>query len=209
MDGNKLTGGLPMELGISLGGILCLYLGYRIFVIGTNQPFKIFSNLQGWKLKAATISPAIFLAILGSLILCSPVITNIISIFQNERFINAYATKLILDELREKDKLVLSDTINDDARTTKNPNEDYPEKSHFVPQALNDSGKAIVTSEVLRLRRKPGVQHQIIGSLQKGHVIVIKEERGLWLRVTTGAYGDGWVHGQYVRRLDGPSPDVS
>jgi len=67
-----------MELFISLGGILCIYLGYRIFIIGTNQPFQVFADLTGWKLMAAIISPAIFLSILGSLIICSLVITNII-----------------------------------------------------------------------------------------------------------------------------------
>ena len=48
-----------MELFISLGGILCIYLGYRIFIIGTNQPFQVFADLTGWKLMAAIISPAI------------------------------------------------------------------------------------------------------------------------------------------------------
>ena len=191
-----------MELYISVGGILCIYFGYRIFIIGTNQPFKIFSDLQGWKFKAANISPAIFLVILGSLILCSPVITNMISIFQNEKFINSYATKLILEELRKKNEILLGYRINDEAKPTKYSNENYPEKLDFLPRTLKEPDRAIVTSSVLRLRKNPGIQHQIIGSLRKGHIIIIKEKRGLWLRVSSDIHADGWVHGHYVKRLD-------
>ena len=193
-----------MELIISLGGILCIYLGYRIFIIGTNQPFKIFSDLKGWKFKTAIVSPAIFLAVLGSLILCSPVITNIISIFQNERFINSYATKLILDELRKKNKEILSYRLDGKKMTTEYTNRSEPEKPHFVPRTFKESDRVIVTCNVLRLRKKPGTHYQIIGSLKKGDVVFIKEARGLWLRVSTVNYADGWVHGHYVKRSEPP-----
>jgi hypothetical protein len=193
-----------MEIYISIGGILCIYLGYRIFIIGTNQPFKVFSDLQGWKFKAAVISPAIFLVIMGSLILCSPVIINIISIFQSEKFINSYATKLILEELREKNEVILGCRINDEAKPTKYSNQTYAEKADFSPRTLEEPERAIVTSSVLRVRKNPGTQQQIIGSLRKGNIITIKEKRGLWLRVSSDIHADGWVHGHYVKRLDKP-----
>ena len=89
-------------LFISLGGILCIYLGYRLLTIGANQPFDIFSDLKGWRFRTANLAPGVFFAVLGSVVLCSPVITSAISILQKETFINKYATKLILDELVEK-----------------------------------------------------------------------------------------------------------
>jgi uncharacterized protein YgiM (DUF1202 family) len=189
-----------MELFISLGGILCIYLGYRIFIIGTNQPFQIFADLTGRKLMAAIISPAIFLSILGSLIICSPVITNIISIFQNQKFINSYATKLILEELQKKNKIISSQRFNDKEKTAEHTNKGYPEKLNFVSRTLEEPDRAIVTCNVLRIRKHPGTHYQVIGSLRKGHIIIVKEKRGLWLRVSTGDYADGWVHSHYVKR---------
>ncbi|MGD8435873.1 MAG: hypothetical protein PVI73_17260, partial [Syntrophobacterales bacterium] len=80
-------------LFISLGGILCIYLGYRLFTKGANQPFDIFSDLKGWRFRIANMAPGVFFVVLGSIILCSPVITSAIAIFQKETFINKYATK--------------------------------------------------------------------------------------------------------------------
>ena len=97
---------------ISLSGIFCLYLGYRIFIMGSDRHFKLFADMKGWKFKIANIAPGIFFAILGSIILCSPVITNVISILQKQSFINTYATKLILDELRKRNEIILSNKLN-------------------------------------------------------------------------------------------------
>ena len=84
-------------LFIALGGTVCIYLGYRLLTIGANQPFDIFSDLKGWRLRIANLAPGLFFAVLGSIVLCSPVIVSAISILQKETFINKYATKLILD----------------------------------------------------------------------------------------------------------------
>ena len=191
-----------MEVFIPLGGMLCIYLGYRIFTVGTNQPFRVFANLTGWKLMATIIAPAIFLSILGSLIICSPVIPNIVLIFQNEKFINSYATKLILEELQKKNEIILSQRFNDNQKAAEHTAQDYPEKSDFAPRTLEEPKKAIVTCNVLRIRKHPGTHHQVIGFLRKGHIIIVKEERGLWLRVSTDDYTDGWVHSHYVRRQE-------
>ena len=109
---------------ISLGGILFIYLGYRLLIKGANQAFTIFSNLKGWKFKAANIAPGILSAIIGSLVLCSPVLTNIISILQQERFINTYATKLILDESRKKNDIILNYRLNNKTYSTNSTNKD-------------------------------------------------------------------------------------
>jgi uncharacterized protein YgiM (DUF1202 family) len=188
---------------ISLGGILCIYLGYRLFMIATNRPFKIFADLQGWKFKTANIAPGIFLAILGSVILCSPVITNAISILQKKTFINAYATKLILDELNRKNEEILSYKLENHVSLKESASKISPTTGHYSSTKLRKSNKAVVTPDLLRLRKEPGTHYQIIGFLRKGDVVTVKGTRGLWLRVSTGESSDGWIHGHYVRRLQG------
>ena len=190
-------------LFIALGGMLCIYLGYRLLTIGANQPFDIFSDLKGWRFRIANVAPGIFFAVLGSVVLCSPVITSAIAIFQKETFINKYATKLILDELVEKNKKMRSYQLENDV-----PLKEVRSKLSVAPDVssptkLEESTKAIVTSHRLRLRKKPGLHHQIIGVLHEGDVITVKETRGAWLRISTDEKADGWVHGNYVRRQRG------
>lgn len=188
---------------ISLGGILCIYLGYRLLIIGTNQPFKIFSDLKGWKFKAANITPGIFFAILGAVVLCSPVVTNIIAVLQTETFINTYATKLILDELRQKNEVILDYRLEKNMALMESGSKVSANAGNFFPTKLEESNKAVVISNVLRLRKEPGTHYQIIGSLRKGDIIRVKETRGLWLRVATDEFADGFVHGRYVKRFKG------
>ena len=192
---------------VSLGGILCIYLGYRILVTSINQPFKIFSDLKGWKLKAANISPGIFLVITGALVLSSPVLTNIISILQKERFINTYATKLILDELRKKNNLILDYRLENRMDSTNPINKDFPVIGDSAVGRSGKSNKAVVACNLLHVRRKPGVQHQIVGSLRMGDIITVKEARGFWLRLSTDKLSDGWIDGQYVKQLESQQPE--
>jgi hypothetical protein len=196
-------------LFISLGGILCIYLGYRLMVLGTNRPFKLFSDLKGWKARSANLAPGVFFAILGSLVLCSSVITNVISILQKEAFINTYATKLILDELRKKNEEILSSKLEDHVSLKRTGDEISPSTNNLAQTELRELDKVVVMSNELRLRKNPGTNHQIVDSLQKGTVIIVKETRGQWLRVTTDDVADGWVHGNYVKRLEGFGPDGS
>jgi len=190
-------------LFISLGGILCIYLGYRLLTIGANQPFDIFSDLKGWRFKTANLAPGVFFAVLGSVVLCSPVITSAISILQKETFINKYATKLILDELVEKNKKIRSYQLENDVSLKEARSKFSPAPADSFPTKLKESNKAVVTSHRLRLRKKPGINHQIVGVLHKGDVITVKETRGVWLRISTNEITDGWVHGNYVRRQEG------
>ena len=190
-------------LFISLGGMLCIYLGYRLLTIGANQPFDIFSDLKGWRFKTANLAPGVFFAVLGSVVLCSPVITSAISILQKETFINKYATKLILDELVEKNKKIRSYQLENDVSRQEARSKFSPAPADSFPTKLKESNKAVVTSQRLRLRKKPGINHQIVGVLHKGDVITVKETRGVWLRISTNEITDGWVHGNYVRRQQG------
>ena len=190
-------------LFISLGGMLCIYLGYRLFTIGASQPFDIFSDLKGWRFRAANVAPGVFFAVLGSIVLCSPVITSAIAIFQKETFINKYATKLILDELVEKNKKMRSYQLENDVSLKEAKSNLSPAPDDSSSTELGKSNKAVVTSHRLRLRKKPGLDHQIIGVLHKGDVITVKETRGAWLRISTDEDTDGWVHGNYVRRQRG------
>jgi uncharacterized protein YgiM (DUF1202 family) len=190
-------------LFISLGGILCIYLGYRLITIGANQPFDIFSDLKGWRFRTANLAPGVFFAVLGSVVLCSPVITSAISILQKETFINRYATKLILDELVEKNKKIRSYQLENDVSLKEARSKLSPAPDDSSPTKLKESNKAVVTSQRLRLRKKPGINHQIVGVLRRGEVITVKETRGVWLRISTNENADGWVHGNYVRRQQG------
>jgi len=190
-------------LFISLGGILCIYLGYRLLTIGANQQFDIFSDLKGWRFRTANLAPGVFFAVLGSIVLCSPVITSAISILQKETFINKYATKLILDELVEKNKKIRSYQLENDVSLKEARSKLSPAPDDSSPTKLKGSNKAVVTSKRLRLRKRPGINHQIVGVLHKGDVITVKETRGVWLRISTNENADGWVHGNYVRRQQG------
>jgi hypothetical protein len=190
-------------LFISLGGMLCIYLGYRLLTIGANQPFDIFSDLKGWRFRTANLAPGLFFAVLGSVVLCSPVITSTLAILQKETFINKYATKLILDELVEKNKKMRSYQLENDVSLNEARSKISLAPDDSSPTKLRKSNKAVVTSQQLHLRKKPGTSHQIIGVLHKGDVITVKETRGVWLRISTNEITDGWVHGNYVRRQQG------
>ena len=190
---------------VSLGGIFCLYLAYRIFIQGTDRPFNLFSDLKGWKFKVANTAPGIFLAILGSIILCSPVIVNVISVIQKQSFINAYATKLILDELRSRNEIILASKLNEKVCVSDSLTASASSADKVTPRNPTPANKAIVTGNELRVRSKPGTFYQIIGSLNKGDIVTIKDTKGSWFRVSTVEFEDGWVHREYVRALESES----
>lgn len=187
---------------VSLGGIFCLYLGYRTFIKGTDRQFNLFSDLKGWKFKVANTAPGIFLAILGSIILCSPVIANVISILQKQSFINAYATKLILDELRSRNKIILASKLNEKVYVADSLTANASPVDKLTPRNPKAADKAIVTANELRLRAKPGTFYRIIGSLNKGDIVTIKDTKGSWFRVSTAEFEDAWVHRGYVKALE-------
>lgn len=68
---------------------------------------------------------------------------------------------------------------------------------------------ATVTASRLNVRRGPGTQHPVIGSLPQGTRVAVQEQRGEWWRVQAGRL-TGWVARQYLR-VEGatPSPPAS
>ena len=186
---------------ISLGGMLSIYLGYRLLVTGANQPFKIFSDLIGWRFRVANLGPGVFFAVLGALILCSSVTANIVAILQKESFVNTYATKLILDELNKSNQIILSQRLEKGESSAESASKVSSTTSHSPAAKLRQSNRAMVVSNGLHLRKEPGTSHQIVGSLRSGDLITVKESRGLWLRVSSDEFSDGWVYGKYIKRL--------
>ena len=189
---------------ISLGGTLCLYLGYRVFITGAEQQFQLFSDLRGWKLKIANTAPGIFFAILGSIIICSPVIVDVISIIQKESFMNTYATKLILDELHKRNEILLANRLNESKYVVNRSAERSSNVDTFASRKSRPIEKATVTASVLLIRKEPGTYYGVIGSLKKGDIVAIKDKRGSWYRVSTDEFQDGWIHGDYARPLQSP-----
>jgi uncharacterized protein YgiM (DUF1202 family) len=110
---------------------------------------------------------------------------------------------LILDELVEKNKKIRSYQLENDVSLKEARSKLSPAPDDSSPTKLKESNKAVVTSQRLRLRKKPGINHQIVGVLRRGEVITVKETRGVWLRISTNENADGWVHGNYVRRQQG------
>ena len=186
---------------ISLGGTFCLYLGYRVFITGAEQQFQLFSDLKGWKLKIANTAPGIFFALLGTIIICSPVIVDVISIIQKESFMNTYATKLILDELHKRNEIILANRLNETRYVVDYSAERSSNADTFASRKSRPIEKASVTASVLLLRKEPGTYQRVIGSLKKGDIVSIKDKRGSWYRVSTDEFQDGWIHGDYARLL--------
>ncbi|UCG11793.1 MAG: SH3 domain-containing protein [Deltaproteobacteria bacterium] len=187
---------------VSLGGMVCVYLGYRLLLLGINHPFKIFSDLSGWRFKVANVTPGVLFAILGTVVLCFPITANIVAILQKQTFINSYATKLILDELYNRNEQLLHHRIRNNLSVVKSAPGISPSTVKLSTISPRKLDRAKVTSNVLRVRKQPGTRYRIIGALRKGDIIAVKETRGLWLRVSTDKFADGWVHGNYVTRLE-------
>jgi TRAP-type C4-dicarboxylate transport system permease small subunit len=49
--------------------VLFLWAGYKLILSGTTGSWKIVSNLKGWELYAASISPGLIVVLLAALIL--------------------------------------------------------------------------------------------------------------------------------------------
>ena len=66
-------------------------------------------------------------------------------------------------------------------------------------ESVEASGKVKVnTSSGLNVRKGPGTNHSIIGSLAGGSVVEVKEKSGGWMRVVLPNGSTGWISGQYV-----------
>lgn len=192
------------DIVIALGGVLCIYFGYRLFVLGASQTFELFSHLKGWKSKIASLAPGSFLIISGLTIFLSLVTTRVVTIIQHESLRQAYTTKLILDELRKMKDTSLNKEVREDTTSVKASEKLSSSRSHFSSNSLTRTSKAIVIPKRLNLRKAPGANHPIVGTLRQGDIILIGKVRGAWLQVLTAGNTPGWVHGDYVNRVEDP-----
>jgi len=60
---------------------------------------------------------------------------------------------------------------------------------------------ARVACRRLNLRKEPGLEYPVIGSLRRGEVVGIVEEKGLWSRVASDKSPEGWAFGQYLKEI--------
>ncbi|EIJ78995.1 N-acetylmuramoyl-L-alanine amidase, family 3 [Bacillus methanolicus PB1] len=66
-----------------------------------------------------------------------------------------------------------------------------------VPAKTKQENKGTVSTDGLRVRKGPGTDFQVIGSLDKGQVITILETNENWAKVQT-SFGVGWVAKEYI-----------
>ncbi|MDE3839727.1 N-acetylmuramoyl-L-alanine amidase [Bacillus methanolicus] len=66
-----------------------------------------------------------------------------------------------------------------------------------VPAKKNQENTGMVTTDGLRVRKGPGTDFKVIGSLNKGQVITILETNENWAKIQT-SFGVGWVAKEYV-----------
>lgn len=189
------------DIVIALGGVLCIYFGYRLFVLGASQTFKLFSHLKGRKFKIVSLAPGSLLIISGLTIFLSLVATRVIVIIQHESVRQAYTTKLILDELRKMKDTSLNKEVREDTTSVKASEKLSSSRSHFSPNSLTGTSKAVVIPKRLNIRKAPGANHPVVGTLRQGDIILIGRSRGAWLQVLKVGDTPGWVHGDYVNRL--------
>ena len=192
------------DIVIALGGVLCIYFGYRLFVLGASQTFKLFSHLQGWKSKIASLAPGSFLVISGLTIFLSLVTTRVVTIIQYESMRQAYTNKLILDELRKMKDTSSNKELREDTTSVKASEKVSSSTTHFFPNSLTGTSKAVVIPKRLNIRKAPSANHPVVGTLRQGDIILTGKSRGAWLQVLTAGNTPGWVHGDYVDRLKEP-----
>lgn len=82
---------------------------------------------------------------------------------------------------------------------TNSGNTSSQDNSSSQNDSVATSGNVKVnTSSGLNVRKGPGTNHAIIGSLAGGSVVQVKEKSGGWVKVVLSNGSTGWVSGQYV-----------
>lgn len=77
---------------------------------------------------------------------------------------------------------------------------DQPPKNQ---EAASKKGKVTATS--LNVRKGPGIQHNIVGSLKNGTIVTIQKQDGKWSSITYGAIA-GWVSSAYLLEQTSQAP---
>jgi N-acetylmuramoyl-L-alanine amidase len=77
---------------------------------------------------------------------------------------------------------------------------DQPPKNQ---EAASKKGKVTATS--LNVRKGPGIQHNVVGSLKNGTIVTIQKQDGKWSSITYGAIA-GWVSSAYLLEQTSQAP---
>jgi N-acetylmuramoyl-L-alanine amidase len=67
------------------------------------------------------------------------------------------------------------------------------------------SKKAKVTATSLNVRKGPGIQHNVVGSLKNGTIVTIQKQDGKWSSITYGVIA-GWVSSAYLLEQTSKAP---
>lgn len=65
-----------------------------------------------------------------------------------------------------------------------------------------DQRKNLVTASSLHLRSRPCREARILALLKKNQAVRIKSQQGDWLEISCYPYGRGWVHENFLERLN-------
>lgn len=88
---------------------------------------------------------------------------------------------------------------------TNSGNTSSQDNSSSQNDSVATSGNVKVnTSSGLNVRKGPGTNHAIIGSLAGGSVVEVKEKSKGWYKIKTANGVEGWVSGDYVTPTDEP-----
>ncbi|MCM8831554.1 MAG: SH3 domain-containing protein [Candidatus Omnitrophica bacterium] len=73
-------------------------------------------------------------------------------------------------------------------------------KSEFVKKIEKNKAEVIVST--LNLRSAPSVESFVLGKAKKGNVLYIIEEENGWIKVNGYPYAIGWVHKQFLKKIE-------
>ena len=106
--------------------------------------------------------------------------------------------------------LIAVDQILDKAaENDNNENPDQKQEEHEPESGINNPDKNYVSVDVsiLHLRDGPSTDDKILDRLNLGTVLEVTGNQGKWLKVIVPGSKSGWVHGDYVKKIDLESSD--
>lgn len=65
-------------------------------------------------------------------------------------------------------------------------------------KTAGENSQAVITTDGLRVRKGPGTNYGVLGTIQKGAAYKVKSTEGSWVKIQT-PYGDGWVANEFVK----------
>jgi uncharacterized protein YgiM (DUF1202 family) len=68
--------------------------------------------------------------------------------------------------------------------------------------SLNDDKTAEVAGDNINIRLRPDTSSPILGRVNKGQAVKVLEEKGDWCRIEPSANSHGWIHKNFVNRIE-------